>query len=243
MRLSPEKQVSNNQSMQFLSASYFCLLISLATPATARTCRVLFLGATADAPRSLQLFDGTTAQPIELPRMNFSPVYELAVGDITLRLLENAPEGAEDIPAGAPKATIREGVSDFYLLVSPDPGNESLPVSIQIIDADARDFQKGQLMWFNLTGNRVGGKLGSQKLALEPNSKKTTDAPTKGSEDYPVDIYYQMPGKEEVWPLCETKWLHNPNARIVMFVLPETGSRVPRIMSFTDFRAERKEQE
>lgn len=217
--------------------SGFCIL-----PAKGgqRTCRILFLGAPTDAPRSLQLFDGTSAQPVELPRMNFSPVYELASGDITLRLLEKAPEKPEDIPAGAPKAVIREGVSDFYLLVSTDTENKTVPVSMQIIDADSTGFRKGQLLWFNLTPNRVGGKLGTEKLALEPNSRKVTPAPASGSEDYPMDIYYRMPGKDEIWPLCETKWLHNPAARIVMFVLPEAGSRVPRIMGFTDFREEKE---
>jgi len=37
--------------------------------------------------------------------------------------------------------------------------------------------------------------------------------------------------------------LHNPAARIVMFVLPEAGSRVPRIMGFTDFREEKTNEE
>lgn len=224
-------------ALWFLASGFSCLC------AAPRTCRILFLGAPADAPRSLQLFDGTSAQPVELPRMNFSPVYELASGDITLRLLDKAPEKPEDIPAGSPKIVIRESVADFYLLVSTDAENKTLPVSMQVIDADSKGFRKGQLLWFNLTANRIGGKLGSEKLALEPNSKAISPAPAKGSEDYPVDIYYQLPGKDEVWPLCETKWLHNPSARIVMFVLPEAGSRVPRIMSFTDFREEKAKQE
>ncbi|MBC7979742.1 MAG: hypothetical protein H7Y36_04175 [Armatimonadetes bacterium] len=228
--------------MHFLLIPCLWLLASLAATAAPRTCRVLFLGAPADAPRSLQIFDGTSAQHVELPRMNFSPVYELSSGDITLLLLEKVPEKPEDIPADSPIASIREGITDFYLLISTDPGNKTLPVSIQIIDANSTNFRKGQLLWFNLTPNRVGGKLGSEKLALEPNSKKITDAPAKGSEDYPVDIYYQFPGKEDIWPLCETKWLHNPAARIVMFVLPEAGSRVPRIMSFTDFREEKEKR-
>lgn len=79
-------------------------------------------------------------------------------------------------------------------------------------------------------------KWGHRKLCFRLKSQKITNAPAKGTKDYHVDIYYQIPGKKDVWPICETKWLHNPSARIIMFVLPEASSRVPRIMSFTDFR-------
>ncbi len=216
------------------------LLITINASAAPRTCRVLFLGAPTHAPRELQLFDGTTSRPIELPRMNFSPVYELASGDIVLRLLEKAPEKPEDIPASAPSLALRDSVTDFYLLISTDPAGETL--LMQSIDANTDGFREGSLLWFNLTPNRVGGKLGTETLALEPDSKKISPAPADGRKDYPVDIYYQMPGEEEVWPLCETKWRHNPDARIVMFVLPEAGTRTPRIMSFTDFRQEKENQ-
>lgn len=222
-----------------ISAAWFLASGLPYLSAAPRTCRILFLGAPTGAPESLQLFDGTAAQSVELPSMNFSPIYQLSSGDITLRLLEKAPEKPEDIPAGSPKIALAAGISDFYLLLSTDPENKTLPVSMQIIDAKASGFRKGQLLWFNLTPNRVGGKLGSEKLALEPNSKDITSAPTTGSEDYHVNLYFQGPGKKEAWPLCETKWLHNPNARIVMFVLPEADTRVPRIMSFTDYRQEK----
>lgn len=219
-----------------ISALWF--LVSGLSPLSAaeRTCRVLFLGAAKDAPESLQLFDGQGSQEIKLPRMNLSPVYKLPSGQLTLRLLEKAKEKPEDIPAGTPKAALAEGISDFYLFISDDPSNTVLPFSMRIINANPDKLRNGQMLWFNLTEKRIGGKVGSRKIALEPKSQKITNAPAKGIEDYHVDIYYQIPGEKEVWPLCETKWLHNPPARIIMFVLPEAGSRVPRIMSFTDFR-------
>jgi len=208
----------------------------VALSAAERTCRVLYLGAPKDAPQTLQLFDGKGSQEIKLPRMNLSPVYKLPSGAITLRLLEKAPGKPEDIPVGAPKAVLAEGVSDFYLFISHDPGNTVLPFSMRIIAANPDKLRNGQMLWFNLTGSRIAGKVGSRKITLGPNSSGLTDAPTQGTEDYPVDVYYQLPGKNEAWHLCETKWLHNPAARILMFVFPEEGSRVPRIMSFTDFR-------
>ncbi len=36
--------------------------------------------------------------------------------------------------------------------------------------------------------------------------------------------------------------MHTLHQSIIMFVLPEAGSRVPRIMNFTDFRIEEKKK-
>lgn len=218
------------------SIAALALLPFLHCGAAERTCRVLYLGSAKDAPESLHLFDGKGSREIELPRMNLSSVYELPPGDITLRLLEIVPEKPEEIPAGSPKVFLPGGILDFYLFISDNPENPVLPYSMRIIDANPDKLRNGQLLWFNLTENRIAGKVGTRKILLEPASNEIIDPPAKGAEDYPVDIYYQMPGQKDIWPLCETKWLHNPSARIIMFVLPEAGSRIPRIMSFTDFR-------
>ena len=222
--------------------SFWTAVTASAAPAAQRTCRILFLGAARDAPESLLLFDGTSAQKVELPRMNLSPIYKLPAGPLILRLLEKQPETAEAIPAGSPQVKIGEGTSDFYLLIANDPKNKVLPVSMQVINADQGSFSKGQMLWFNLTKNRVGGTLGSEKLALEPNSRKISNAPAKGAGDYPVELYYQIPGDKKVWPLCETQWQHNPAGRTVVFVLTEGDSRVPRIMGFPDFRMEEEKE-
>ncbi|QTN32430.1 hypothetical protein HZ994_08835 [Akkermansiaceae bacterium] len=211
-------------------------------PAAERTCRVLFLGTAGSAPESLQLFAGKGSQKIELPRMNLSPVYTLPPGDITLFLLENAPEKPEDIPAGSPKAFLAESISDFYLFISDNRENEALPFSMRIIKANPDKFRDGQLLWFNLTGNLIAGEIGTRKLMLRPMARQIMREPAKATGDYPVDIQYRLPGETDSWPLCATKWLHNPSARIIMLILPESGTRIPRIMSFTDFREKPAEQ-
>lgn len=217
--------------------------VARSEPSAGRTCRILFLGATNGAPDSLVLFDGTSAQRVELPSMNLSPVYRLPGGPLVLRLLDKEPVKPEDVPQGAPSVRIGESTGDFYLLATNDPKNKVIPVAMQVINADQASFRKGQMLWFNLTTHKVGGKLGSEKLVLEPNSRKISAAPAKGTESYPVELYYQSPGDTNLWPLCETKWQHNPAGRTVVFVLNESGSKVPRIMGFPDFRAEEKKKE
>jgi len=39
-----------------------------------------------------------------------------------------------------------------------------------------------------------------------------------------------------VYPLCETRWRHDPRGREVVFVLVQDGCRSPRVIGFTDYR-------
>ena len=114
------------------------LLISLFTgvapaqeKAPKRTCRILFLEGPDTALRTLHLFDGTRSQEVELPRLNFSPVYELPPGNLNLTLLPDPPAAPDQIPAGAPAAKLPETVVDFYLLLVSDQANKIAPVSMR----------------------------------------------------------------------------------------------------------------
>ncbi len=220
------------------------LLLSLAAQAAdqgSRTCRILFLNGPDDGPTKLHLFDGRSSQEVELTRMGFSPVYQIIPGDLTLALLPKPPAPpaiAGDppvIPPDAPKATLAAAITDFYLIVSSDPTNKIAPVKIQVVNASARSFKLGQQLWFNLTENKIGGFVGTQKLAIDPNSRIILDAPATGHNDYHVNIQFLPPGKQRVEPLCETNWSHDPRSRSVYFVV-NTGGILPRIVGFPDFR-------
>lgn len=208
-----------------------------------RTCRILFLGAPAGAPEKVHLFDGEASQEVELPQMNLSPVYDLPKGPRVLRLMPNAPASPEEVDPAAPKIQIRENVTDFYLIVSVDPDNKVLPVKMKVIDADSSKFKRGQQLWYNLTPFKVGGVLGSQKLVMDPNSRKVVKAPANGNEDYNVKLSYLKPGDERVFPLCETQWRHDPTARALQFVVTQGGSTTPRVLGFEDHRTAKKEDD
>lgn len=217
----------------------FLVLLLLAFPLSViaqekRNCRILFLGATESDAKKLHLHDGTKSQEVELPRMNFSKVYELPAGALTLKLL-TAPVVEGQAPASSsPSAAVAETVGDLYLLLSPDPSNKTVPVRMQVIDASASGFKAGQMMWYNLTAHDVGGQVGKQKLVLGARSRLITDAPASGSEEYNVNLSYRIAGKNTPYPLCETKWVHDPVARTVLFVVNDPGGRAPRVMGFPD---------
>lgn len=223
-----------------LKLSLFLLLLlpvaSFAATASKHTCRILFLDGPDDAPQKLQLFDGAKCREVELPRMNFSQVYELPSGPLNLRLLPAPPTDPTKIPPDAPSVTVAEGITDFYLLVTSDPANTTAPVRMQIINAGADNLKIGQTLWYNLTKNAVGGTLGTEKLTIQPGARTILAAPTTVSGDYPVKLFYQIPGNDVLYPLCQTMWRHDPRSRSVAFVINENGQRCPRVMVFPDYR-------
>ena len=217
-------------------------LLASAQKATEHTCRILFLDGPDNAPEKLQLFDGTKCREVDLPRMNLSKVYPLPAGALRLCLLRTPPEDPAKLPPGAPAVTVSEEVADFYLLVTSDPANPVAPVRMQVINAGSEKLKPGQLLWFNLTKNPVGGTVGSEKLVIQPGSRVTLDPPARGNQDYPVNLAFRMPGKDQLYPLCETKWRHDPRSRSLAFIITENGQRSPRVMVFPDYREPEPEQ-
>jgi hypothetical protein len=227
--------------------SCFLLALSLSVSGAEKksphTCRILFLNGPDSAPKTLHLFDGVKSTEVALPRMNFSPVYKLSPGAISVVLSPTAYALPEEVDPKAPRAKVPAGVEDFYLLLSSDPSNAVAPVKIQVVPADESAFKKGEMLWFNLTANSVGGSVGKQKLAMKARSKTILKAPATKNEDFNVNLAFRIPGKDHLYPLCETKWLHDPQSRTVVFVMSETGSRTPRVMGFSDFREAEKKVE
>ncbi|MFM2171724.1 MAG: hypothetical protein RI957_1953 [Verrucomicrobiota bacterium] len=217
----------------------FCLVTVLTAHAEktpARTCRILFLNGPDSAPDTLHLFDGTRSQEVDLPRMNLSKVYELPTGPLTLRLLDKPVTGPKLLPTDAPSATVAETMLDLYLLVTSVSTDPSSPLRIQIISANNDQLRSGQMLWFNLSDQDIGGVVGSQKLLLRAQSRQVMEAPASKNEGYAVNLSYRRDGSDSLYPLCETKWQHDPRSRSLAFVIKENGARTPRVMVFPDYR-------
>lgn len=219
---------------------FFPLLATAQEPTGKRTCRVLFLNPPKNAPKKLFLYDGVKSQEIELPDLNFSEIYTIAGGDGSLRLLSKAVLTPEEVPADAPGAKIPASVGDCYIVVKEDPANKVVPVQLQIIDAGSDKFRKGQTMWFNICAFPVGGTVGTKKLAMKSMSREIMDAPANGREAYDVNLSYLMPGDPAFHPICQTKWMHDPNSRMVVFFFGGGGNTAPQFAGFKDFRDEEK---
>lgn len=221
----------------FLSLSLI-LLVPTARGAGDRTCRILFLGGGQSDPETLHLHDGTGSREVDLPRMNLSAEYKLPPGALTLRLLPAPPAAGEPPDPAAPSALVPAGSGDIYLLVMPDPDQAVAPVRMQVLDARADRFKPGQMLWYNLTPHDVGGIVGGQKLVVNGAGRELLEAPASGDEDYHVDLSYRIRGRDALYPLCETRWVHRPRARMLVFIVTEAGSRTPRVVAFPDHREE-----
>ena len=160
-----------------------------------------------------------------------------------MALLPSAPADPEQIPAGAPSVAVPATVTDFYLLVTSDPDNKVAPVRMNLIDASAGRLKRGQMLWYNLTDKAVGGKVGSERLAMKPGARFVLDPPARGHENYPVNLSYRIVGNDSLYPLCETQWLHDPRSRSVAFVFTLPGVRTPRVLVFPDYRGMEEEAE
>jgi hypothetical protein len=114
---------------------------------------------------------------------------------------------------------------------------------MQVVNVGMGKLRAGQMLWFNLTEHQVGGRIGSEKLVIQPKSTVTLDPPAVGAKDYPVDLSYRIRGNENLYPICETKWLHDPRSRSLAFVYAKPGTRTPRVLVFPDFRNVKEDPE
>lgn len=201
-----------------------------------RTVRILYINAPQTAPKTAHLHDGKSSQEVELPRMNLSAIYKVPSGPLNLRLLDKVIEDPEQIPANAPTALIPETMGDAYLICFSDPENSVIPIRMEVMDAGHEKFREGMMLWFNFTPHVIGGMLGKQKIQLKPHERLLVNAPVDETDSYPVVLLHLVKGEDEVFPICETRWMHDPKTRQLVFVYTETGRRLPRIVGISDFR-------
>ena len=207
------------------------------------TCRTLFLNGPEQAQGKYYLFDGRSSQEVTLPRLSFSPVYKLRPGDIKIWLLASPVGKLEEIPPGSPEVTVPAATIDFYLLIINDPSNRLMPLRMQVVNANYDKFRLGEMLWFNLTPKHLAGTVGKSSLKLAPNSSALVNEPASKLENYPVEIYFRVPGDERTHPLIESQWRHDPRSRSIVFVFDEGKRRAPKIRSFSDFRILEKKKE
>ena len=205
-----------------------------------RTLRFLFLERPKSAPKKLHLYDGKATQEVELPKMNLSTVYKLSAGCKAIALLPKAISEGEIVPAGAPKVALPAKAKDLYLIVFSNPENKVAPVRINCINAGKHGFEKGQMLWFNLTDNMVGGKIASKGFSIKPRKSTVLTKVANKKGPVPVQMAYFKPGDSRQHPICRTTWFYNPKDRTVGFFFSRDGKRLPQVQNFLDFRIKKE---
>jgi len=200
-----------------------------------RTFRIVFPERPNSSPKSAYLFDGKESQLVSLPSMNFSRVIAIRNGEVMLYLTDEKITDPENVPPNAPRLRIPEEVREFYILMTPDTSNATLPLRMNLVNTSDGKLSPGETLWFNLTGHRVIAKLGDSKLSVSPKSSSLTKDPAPESGYYRAEFALQADEKGQFRKIADQKWWHDAKSRHVGFIV-DTGGRLPKIYCFRDFR-------
>lgn len=200
-----------------------------------RTCRIIFPERPNDASKVAYLYDGRSNHRVNLPTMNFSRVMELPKGERTITLSPSKITDPKNIPTEAPQLTVKANVQDFYILISPDRANPTLPLQMRLINISDEELKPGQTLWINLTDHQITGVLGDQAISVRPKSETVLKSPMSSSGYYRTEFSYQSDAKGEVKKIAEQQWWHDANSRHLGFIV-DTGGRLPKIYFYRDFR-------
>jgi hypothetical protein len=216
-----------------LSAAF--LISASALHAKSRTCRIVFPERPEGSPKIAYLFDGSKSQGVSLPSMNLSEVIELPGGELAIAMLASAISDPELLPPQAPVLKIPEGVTDFYIIITPDPENKTLPIKMNLVDTGGGKLKAGETLWYNFTGHRIAAKLGSAQMTVDPQGRTISKDPMPASGYYVAQFAFQANGKGAYAPITEQSWWHDANSKHLGFMY-NTGGKLPKIYFFRDFR-------
>ncbi len=225
--------------MKFHSATAILtagFLISVSTlHAQQRSCRLVFPERPQAAPKTAYLFDGSKSQGVTLPSMNLSEVIELPSGDLTIAMITSAISDPELLHPQAPVMKIPEGVTNFYIIITPDPENKTLPVKMNLVDTGGGKLKAGETLWYNFTAHRIAAKLGSAQMTVDPQGRAISKDPIPASGYYVAQFAFQANSKGTYAPITEQSWWHDANSKHLGFMY-SSGGKLPKIYFYRDFR-------
>jgi len=142
---------------------------------------------------------------------------------------------SKNLPLDAPKLTLRESVQDFYILVSSDPANSTLPLKMRIVDLADKKLKPGYTLWINQTDLRISAKLGEKEMSVAPGGETISKDPISISGYYKAKFHYQTNSEGKPLKITEQQWWHDTDSRHLGFIV-NTGGRLPKIYFYRDFR-------
>ncbi len=208
---------------------------------TARTCRIIFLNPSREAPKEVQFFDGVASRKIRLPSKNLSEVIKLPAGDLVLGMTLDPVRKPEDFPKDTPTLKVPAKITDFYLIVVSDPENKILPLRMLPVDVADKKPKLGQTLWINLTAHAIKGELGNKSLTVPPAARVIGEAPLPASGYYKAEFQYQPNGKGEFLQVMRKSWWFDAKSKNLGFIV-NSSRRLPRIFTCRDKRAPEKKE-
>jgi hypothetical protein len=210
------------------------LLTLMVSSGAAREVRAIYLAGPGQALSKAHIVGENVDLELDLPQRNLSPPVDIPRGDLQLVALpEPLPAGAE-IPAGAPKILIPASWQRCILIFLGDPRNSVFPARIIPVNGAGENFPLGSTLVYNVSNYTIGGKFGSQRLVVKPGQTELFGEPIPEFGSYRVAIDFIAEKDTEPTALFRSKWQHYPEARQILFVVPQIGQERPRIWGVLD---------
>ena len=213
-----------------------CLLFTSVLDAKPRTCRIVYPERPRGAPKTAYLSDGEDSRRIGLPSKNLSPVMELPAGALSIAMTPVELGDPAALPPDSPQLQIPEGVTDFYILVTPDPENPILPVQMELVDPGEGGLNPGETLWLNRTDHQIAASLGDAELLAKPRARAISTKPAAESGYYVAEFQYRVKGEGPLVRITEQSWYFDAGSRHLGFIV-SAGDRLPKIFFYRDFRA------
>ncbi len=209
-----------------------CSLTASMAFAANRVARVIYYGATEDAPETAYLHqEGQRAQEVELGRHNFSESFKLAADTERVSFLQSALPKGTPAPAGAPSVEIPADWNKVLIIVLEDKSNLTFPIQLKAINANEDVFGAGDTCFVNFSEMTVLGTVGDKDLVLKPTETIVISQPRVGRGNYlqKLNAYKDDPNRQR--RLVQQKCQYDPSERMVTFMVPLAPPRMVRVYS------------
>jgi len=210
--------------------------LSLCLPLQAqRTVRMIYLNASKDAPKEISILQDE-AMPLDLKILtrNFSDIFELAPKSTGIHL---APKGTikdeEGLWKRFPQVQIPTSWEKVIIFITKDEKNNLFPLRGQAVNADASNFDVGDIMFMNLSKASVLGKIGTKEVKLRAGSRQIAKRPLPGGGTLNLTLDMQIEGVDGIIKLSRRSYKWKDRSRMVIFVLPGEGKRYPKVHTTT----------
>ncbi|MGZ0655767.1 hypothetical protein ACWPKO_11035 [Coraliomargarita sp. W4R53] len=230
---------SSNHTVKAILLATFCLFAASTLHAD-RVARILYYGASAEAPKNAVVYQARTGpkstavgepQGIQLPRHNFTKSFDLDGGKLRLSFLPSRLAEEVPVPEEAPSVMIPKNWEKVLLLVFADPSNPVMPIRVKALNASDDVFGPGELLFINYSEISIFGLLGEQKLLVHPGTMKVVSSPMSKMGEYQVKLDSVEGDIESRRWLMRQTWRHHPGVRRVVFAFPLPAPRTVKLYS------------
>ena len=217
-----------------LRSTLILLLTLTVSSGTARQVRAVYFSGPGGALSTAHIVGESVELELELPQRNLSPAVDIPSGDLQLVALPEPLAADAEIPEGAPQIRIPASWQRCILIFLGDPDNPVFPARVIPVNGAGEGFSKGSTYVYNLSNYTVGGKFGEKRLVVKPGQNGSFGAPIQEFGSYAVAIDFIAEGDSTPTALFRSYWQHDPEARQILFVVPQIGQKRPRIWSVFD---------